>query len=87
MGLSVKVISVGSTYNINTSVSKSVTTGNPITITVPPHKYGNGSHGAYSDYVKGVEEFFNSTCTVTQTSATTTYSPYKVGWSVSVTSS
>ncbi|MCU1507839.1 MAG: hypothetical protein QOI02_1175 [Actinomycetota bacterium] len=80
IALSVELASIRSQYGISVSVSKAVTIGNSIRITVPPHKTGNGDYGAWKAYVKGYEDFTNSRCTVTRSQAKKIYSPYKVGW-------
>ncbi|WP_426516823.1 hypothetical protein ACPPVQ_18970 [Diaminobutyricibacter sp. McL0618] len=82
VALSVEIASISSTYGISASVSKTVTLGNSIQFTVPAHKTGNGTYGAYKAYVTGVEEWWTNTCVVTSSYSKTIYSPYKVGWNI-----
>lgn len=80
VGLSVKVASVATTYGISSTASMSVTTGNSITITVPPNATGNGDYGAWRADVRGVDRYQTANCAITQTLQTTIYAPYRRGW-------
>lgn len=78
--LNAKLAEVEDTYNIAVTSSVTVKLGNTIQINVPAHKTGNGDYGAWRAYVNGVEEYYSATCAVTNSSATSLHSPYKIGW-------
>jgi hypothetical protein len=80
IALSIEVASIASHFGISATVSKTVTVGNSITISVPAGKSGNGQYGAWRAYVTGLEKFTNNNCVVTTSSAKNIYAPYKVGW-------
>lgn len=80
LSLSVEIAQIAGHWSIATSVSKTTTIGNAISLDVPAGKTGNGEYGAWRAYVTGKEQFTNNACVITTSSAKNIYAPYKVGW-------
>ncbi|WP_417218189.1 hypothetical protein [Arthrobacter sp.] len=79
--------SINAAYSVGASKSTSISRGQTITITVPPHKYGNGQYGAFRVNVTGKSSYRNPSCGVSFTKTNRILAPYRSRWKTWTSSS